>query len=121
MAINNSYNLAQIQFIGGNTIDLTFNVLDSSGAVVDLNGATIVWNLRQYGNFFTSAVITKSSTIASEILIIDASNGIFKVFLLSSDTTSLNGKFVQQPVITDFADNTFIPDQGIIIIDNKTN
>lgn len=120
MAINNSYTLTQIQFIGGSTSDLTFNVKDSSGVVVDLNGATVNWNMRQYGNFFTNSIISKSSTNPSEVLITDAVNGIFKVFLTSSDTTGLSGKFVHQPSITDFTGDTFIPSQGIIVIDKKT-
>lgn len=43
------------------------------------------------------------------------SNG-FTVTLSASDTVSLNGKYIQQVIVTDFFGNTFIPGQGSVLI-----
>jgi len=40
----------------------------------------------------------------------------FTVTLSSLDTVNLNGKYIQQVIITDFFGNTFIPGQGSVLI-----
>jgi len=40
----------------------------------------------------------------------------FTINLSSSDTLALNGKYIQQVIITDFFGNTFIPGQGAVLI-----
>ena len=117
--VNNSYTIEQIQIIGGTYFSITFNVKDENGDIVDINGATINWKMRQYGEFYTTAVVSKSTAVSSEVLITNASTGTFKVFINANDTAGLAGKFVHQPIITDFAGKTFIPAQGIIVIDKK--
>lgn len=113
MAINASYTLDDVLFIGGSTKSFFFKVFDNNGLPLDLNGATCTWKLRRYGDFGESALLTKTG-------IITATNE-FKILLTSDDTINLVGKFVQQPIVIDFSGKKYYPCQGLITIDAAIN
>jgi len=99
--------LDEISFIGGNEYVLEFNTYDEDGIALDISSATIEWNMSLYGQQDYN-ILTKSGVIT------DISE--FTVTLLASETEGLEGKYVHQPVITDFSGSEFVPAQGIITI-----
>jgi hypothetical protein len=95
-------------FIAGTDKVFTFSAYASDGVTpLNITSATIEWTLCRFGEF-NQPIITK------EGVIIDAYH--FTVTLDANDTFTLSGKFIQQPIITDFSGNTFRPGQGTIII-----
>jgi hypothetical protein len=117
MTINNNYSfscisinsLEEISFIAGDHFVLTFTVFDENGDLVNLNGAVAKWVLSIYGN--TSIAILQKTGVLT-----DPTNGVFTVTLLYNDTFTLGGKYIQQPVITDYSGKIFRPGQGIVTI-----
>jgi hypothetical protein len=102
-------------FIGGDTREYTFSVVDTVGAAVSLNGATITWKMCPYG-YPTSSVVSKSLAGGGISIIGDVVDGVFQVDLDSADTEDLSGKFAHQASITDSVGKKFTPNQGIITI-----
>lgn len=99
------YNIVEITKIAGNYFELDYTVLDSTNNPVDLTASTCILNISYYGqpNFIA---LTKTGTITGL--------NTFKIVFNAPDTVNLSGKFVQQPVVTDFSGDVFIPGQGII-------
>lgn len=100
--------LEEFSFIAETDYTLTFTVYESDGVTpVDLGGGTIKWVLSPMGQpdfniLELDGVINTTST--------------FTVSIPAAQTSGLSGKFVHQPVITDFEGKTFRPAQGIITI-----
>lgn len=109
MATSTPMTFTQIDFIAGTDQTINYTILDTSGSPVDINGATIEFKLKQYGDFYTQSILTKTGSI------VDAPTGKCKVILTESNTEALSGKFVQQLKITDFSGSIF-KGQGIIVI-----
>lgn len=95
-------------FIGGNTYILKFVAYQEDGStLLDLGGATVKWGLCPYGNSdYTS--LEKTGTITG--------TNTFEVELSSADTQSLDGTYIQQPVITALTGEVYRPAQGVIVI-----
>lgn len=108
MIVNNNYTLDELYFIGGSTQYLRFSIYNELGELLNLNGATCSWKLRQYGQYADNALLTKTGTVVS--------NGIFEVILNTVDTSSLYGKFVQQVTVIDSGAKQFNY-QGIVTIE----
>lgn len=106
--------LTEMSFIAGSEKSLEFNIYDSTGSPLSLNGCTVKWYLFPYGEP-TASVITKVSG-GSGITISASPNNLFTVTVIGSDTLQLEGKYIQQPVIIDSATSEFRPSQGIINI-----
>ena len=107
------YDLTEFTMIAGTNQELVFSVFTSaSGAsgstTLDISGGTVTWYLGRMGS--GSAVVTKTGVLSG------TPNYEFKVYLLSTDTASLNGKFVQQYVLTDSSGSPFRPSQGYVNI-----
>ena len=101
------------EFVGGTDHYFDFSVVDTNGAAVNLNGATISWKMSHYG--YPTSVVSKS--LGSGISITgDVTDGNFEVHLLPADTEDLSGKFSHQATITDGTGEKFIPAQGVITI-----
>ena len=107
MTINN-YTLPEISFIGGSYQYLNYNVFDINNQPIDLNGATCIMKLRQYGNFGDSAILTKIGNVVSQ--------NSFQIVLSTEDTISIYGKYVQQIIVIDSGGKEF-RFQGIIFIE----
>jgi hypothetical protein len=115
MAINSTYTMPEVQFIGGSTKTFFFKVYDENNQPLDLNGSTCTWKLRRLGDFGGSAVVTKEGLNTGI-----PDNNEFKILLTSEDTINLYGKFVQQPIVQDFAGKIYYPAQGLILIDKAS-
>lgn len=97
-------------FIAGTYQEIDFEVYDEGGSPVDISGFTYAWYMSPYGE---PSITTLSKTGA---YISTTNKNKFRIVLYSTDTLSLSGKFVQQPVITTSPGNDHRPAQGYIII-----
>ena len=108
ISYQNLNSLEEISFIAGSNFILEFNVYEEDGVTPqNLGGATISWALCPYGEFDYN-VLEKTGTITG--------TNIFEVVLDAIDTLTLAGKYIQQPIITDFSGGVFRPSQGILLI-----
>ena len=85
----------------GDSKAITVTVKDSLGAIVDLTGASITWEMSQYaqGTFSRTALLTK--TLAGGGITCPApTTGVFNVILDAVDTASLVGYFYQEAEVT---------------------
>lgn len=104
--------LPEIIFIAGTKQILNFDIYTSGCIAVDLNSSTCTWKLSRYGQ--TSSVLTKSAVVSGSPI------NRMVVTLESSDTLSLDGKYIQQPKITDLAGDSYIPSEGYVTIKPQT-
>lgn len=103
--------LCEISFIAGTYRELTFDVYDATNNPVDISsGYTFKWVLSPYG----SPNVTSLSKDGTYIATTDKNR--FIVYLYSTDTVSLSGKYVQQPIIIIDDDHQFRMGQGYVII-----
>ena len=101
--------LDPISFIAGTEQELTFYIYDSpsGSSTKDLSGATCTWEMARYGS--DSTLVTKAAVVSGSPI------NMMVVTLASSDSETLSGKFIHQPVITE-GDTEYRPSQGIINI-----
>lgn len=99
--------LQEFSIIGGTSETLQFFFYNSDGTPLDLESSTAKWRLCRLGQ--------PNVTILDLDAEIFDNNGVV-VQLQSSDTQNLSGKFIQQPVLIDFAGNEYVFQQGIITI-----
>lgn len=100
--------LLETSFIAGTDFTMTFTVYAENGITpLDLGGATITWKLCPYGQP-SYVALSLSGTITGI--------NTFTVAIPHASTISLSGKYIQQPLITDFSGQTFRPAQGTIVI-----
>lgn len=102
--------LEDLTLIGGTDKILTFTVYDETSNLLDLNGGSVTWLLCPYGSFSVNIL-----TIAG---VLDPTPPVnsFTVTIPAVDTLTLNGKYIQQVVVTDSNGDTFVPAQGNILI-----
>lgn len=101
--------LEEIYMIAGSTYELIYDAFDGDGEPLDMVGSTMKLKLSQFGrpNF---VVLTKNGTYSA------VPSNRFTVKLSVEDTKLLSGKYVQQPIITDYLGDEHIPGQGFITI-----
>lgn len=103
-------NLQEVSFIAGHTYSFDFNIYQN-GEMVTMVGKSLEWRLAPYGEKnYVSLVKTEGDGV------VDVDSFTKRVTLSPSDTENLSGKFVQQPIVTDFDGNVFKPGQGIVVI-----
>lgn len=68
---------------------LTMSVTDSSGAVVNLTGATVVFTVKVRSSD-TAVVFRKTSSDPTQIQIVDARAGLVSIFIEAADTKYRN-------------------------------
>ena len=110
MTLKNSdvYILPEISFIGGTDKVLTFTTYTEDNiTLLTLYGIEIEWILTYYE--YKEQVVLRKTGVPINI-------NNFTVTLNYDDTISLSGKFIQQPIITDFTGNIFRPAQGTVLI-----
>lgn len=100
--------LPTIDIIAGSTQVLNFEVFDKKGNPMDLEGASVLWYLAQFGNTEVSVL----EPVIGEIV----KDNVFRINLTSNMTKNLSGTFVHQPLIKDIGGEEFRPAQGIINI-----
>lgn len=99
--------LEEFGFIAGTEYTLTFNIYEDDGVTpLDMSGGTFTWVLSPYGE--TYSILSLNGTIVDV--------GIAEVSLSSTDTATLSGKYIQQPIITSFSGEVYRPAQGIVLI-----
>jgi hypothetical protein len=104
------YALEAIHFIGGTEKILEFAVFDESNNPIDLEHATCTWKLCYFGQ--NDATVMTKAGIWNGVTAVHK----FTVVLTANDTRSLEGKFIQQPIIVDQNGSEYHPAQGLITI-----
>ena len=104
-------NLTELTFIAGTYTEISMDIYNASGSVVDLTTWTCTWVLCPFGQPNAPALV-KTATFRTDIV----SKNRFTVYLYSTDTISLSGKYIQQPIFTASIGYDFRPGQGYINI-----
>lgn len=100
--------LDEFSLIAGTTFTLEFSVYEQDGVnLLDMSGGTVSWVVCPYGQDDYN-VLTKSGTVTGL--------GTFTIELIPSDTESLSGKYIHQPIITDFSGKLYRPAQGTMLV-----
>lgn len=114
--INPIYNLPEINFIGGESQTLIFNLYTKEGTPFDANGCTLGFAIINYVNKNGVPILVKQ-TPDIEIKIGESGiPNIAIVNLLPEDTVYFQGRYVYQITVYDSYGETEIPGQGIINI-----
>lgn len=99
--------LEEFGFIAGTPFTLNFNVYEQDGvSPLDMGGGSFKLVLSPYGQSYT--ILEKEGTITGI--------GTAEVQLDTSDTISLSGKYIQQPIITSFSGEEYRAGQGIVLV-----
>ncbi len=106
--------LEEVEFIAGTNFTFTFLVYDANGSPLDLSSGTVLWTLCPYGQ--PDYPVLSITGVVDNII-----TNKFTVNLETDDTKDLYGKFIQQPVVLDFADQEFRPAQGVVTISARIN
>lgn len=119
--ISNVYSLPEIDFVGGSTADLIFNVYGKreDPQPYGLTGCVANFSVINYVNKTGEPIISKQMGVR-----MNGDNTAYNVLyveLKPSDTLDLFGKYIYQITIKDADNNADIPQQGIIYIHNNIN
>lgn len=110
------YALPTIDFVGGETQNLLFNVYSSGGKQpFNLSDCTASFAVVNFTNKTGKPLLTK---------LMEADNkntNVLRVRLLPSETMDLFGKYIYQITIKDSDGNVEIPKQGLLYITNNIN
>jgi hypothetical protein len=79
----------EINIIQGSSKTLEVTVVDKAGAPVNLTGATCHFNVEEAAGDPAPGIISKSSSNPAQILITDAANGKFRIFIDPADTAPM--------------------------------
>jgi len=104
--------LSEVIFVAGTKQILNFDIYTSGCIAVNLNASTCTWKLSRYGQ--SDSVLSKNGSVSGSPI------NRFVVTLDSADTATLDGKFIQQPKITDLAGDSYIPSEGYVSIRPQT-
>lgn len=102
-----SYDLDPTSFIAGTEQKLSFFIYTSASIAMDLNDKDCTWEMARFGS--SDTILTKTAIVPGDPV------NMMVVTLESSETASLSGKYIQQPVITS-GSSQYRPSQGVIQI-----
>lgn len=114
------YILPTIDFVGGETQDLYFNVyFYKNKKPFSLSGCTSNFSIVSFTNKTGSPILTKEM----DVIFNDAGtvNNVLSVTLEPAETVDLSGKYIYQIMIRDIDGDVEIPKQGILYITNNIN
>lgn len=112
------YVLPSIDFVGGSTQDLVFNMFARQGGrPFSMAGCTCNFAVVSFLNKVGTPVIQKEMTIGTEGG--GTAENIVSVTLDPGDTVHLSGKYVYQISIRDQNGAVEIPKQGLLYIENN--
>lgn len=119
--VNNIYTLPQIDFVGGSTADLIFNVYwgTENPRPFGMVGCVANFAVIDYVNKTGTPIISK--TMEVRLNADDTFYNVLYVELKPSDTLDLFGKYIYQITIKDVDNSVDIPQQGILYIHNNIN
>jgi hypothetical protein len=103
--------LSEISFIGGTYKEISYDIFDENGNAVDISSFTCTWALSPYGNPNGLALL-KTGIYKTDWSL----HNRFTVYLYSTDTVNLSGKYIQQPVLMGNPGYEFRLGQGVINI-----
>ena len=101
--------LEEIYMIAGSTHTLYYDIYDENDVPIDVSGASIELRICEFGRPSNVTLIKSGEYTGSPI-------NRFRVELDSEDTAHLSGKYVQQPIVTDYLEQEHLPAQGYITI-----
>lgn len=116
----NPYTLPTIDFIGGETQDLVFNLFFyKNKRPFSTTGVSANFAIVSFTNKMGTPILTKpmEGAFNDEGTI----NNVLTVTLEPSETVGLNGKYIYQIQIRDIDGDVEIPKQGILYITNNIN
>jgi len=103
------YNLADFSFIAGSEYILEYTVYEDNGVVpVDISSGT--------AKLYVSPLGQPEYVALEKNGVISVTTGVFTVTLELADTQGLSGKYVQQPVVYDFAGKEYRLGQGTFTV-----
>ena len=120
METPNPYPLPAIDFVGGETQDLMFNVyFYKSHRPFSLTGCVANFAIVSFTNKTGAPILTKpmDAIFNNEGTI----NNVLTVTLEPKETVGLHGKYIYQIQIKDIGGDVEIPKQGILYITNNIN
>lgn len=116
----NPYMLPTIDFVGGETQDLVFNLFFyKNKRPFSTTGVSANFAIVSFTNKMGTPILTKpmEGAFNDEGTI----NNVLTVTLEPSETVGLNGKYIYQIQIRDIDGDVEIPKQGILYITNNIN
>ena len=111
--INPIYNLPEIQFVGGESQILLFNLVSNAGRAFDAKGCKISLALIPFINKRGNPVVIKEAEL------IEGARGMYNIArfeLKPNDTVHLVGEYIYQITIINEDNISEIPSQGIMHI-----
>jgi hypothetical protein len=116
----NPHSLPTIEFVGGETQELVFNVyFHSKDKPFGMAGATanfaIVSSLNKTGAPILSKPMTAGYDEHGTVL------NVLRVTIAPSESVNLSGKYIYQITLRDMSGETEIPKQGVLFISNNIN
>ena len=117
--LNKMYRLPEIDFVGGSSEDLQFNVFynENDPKPMSLFGGEVNFSIVNFINKNSTPLVSKRMEIG--INEDETHYNILRISLNPEDTVDLFGKFVYQITIRDIDGNVDIPHQGIMNIHNN--
>jgi len=106
-----SITLCEETMIAGTYKELSFDAFDADSNPIDISSFTYTWMLSPFGHPEVVSV-SKIGVFRSDI----SNKNRFTIYLLSTDTASLSGKYIHQPVISGNPGYDFRLGQGYINI-----
>lgn len=114
------YILPTIDFVGGETQDLAFNVyFYKEKKPFSLTGCDCNFSIVSFTNKMGAPILSKPMTAIYNDE--GSANNVLTVTLKPSDTVDLCGKYIYQIIIRDINGDAEIPKQGILYITNNIN
>lgn len=114
------YTLPTIDFVGGETQDLMFNVyFYKNKKPFSLTGCTCNFSIVSFTNKTGAPILSKQmNAIFNDDI---SSDNVLTVTLEPTETVDLFGKYIYQIIIKDINGDAEIPKQGILYITNNIN
>lgn len=114
------YTLPTIDFVGGETQDLAFNVyFYKDKKPFSLTGCTCNFSIVSFTNKMGTPILSKEMKgIYNDEVTAD---NVLTVTLTPTETVELFGKYIYQIIIRDIEGDVEIPKQGILYVTNNIN
>lgn len=114
------YTLPTIDFVGGETQDLAFNVyFYKDKKPFSLTGCTCNFSIVSFTNKMGAPILSKEMKgIYNDEVTAD---NVLTVTLTPTETVELFGKYIYQIIIRDIEGDVEIPKQGILYVTNNIN
>lgn len=114
------YTLPTIDFVGGETQDLAFNIyFYANKRPYSLSGCTANFSIVSFRNRIGTPILTKEMGVAFNTE--GTINNVLTVTLSPEETVDLFGKYIYEIQMRDIDGDVEIPKQGILYVTNNIN